>query len=95
LRQDDVLKLNVFAINPGVSIIEFYHIESFLCCNESRSQLKLDFLLGEQQLLHLHFALEVTEIVQSNGNVKVLDIYLEVEEGILIVYLDYSECCLS
>lgn len=51
--------------------------------------------MGQKQFIHLYFALEVAKVKQTQGYVVVLELDLEVKEGVFIIDLDDSIRCLS
>lgn len=48
--------------------------------------------MGQEEFLHLYLALEIAQVEQSQGDVVVLELDLEVEQRILVVNLYYSGC---
>lgn len=95
LSKDNILELNIFAVNPRVSIIEFHHIYSPLGWYKCRAKLNWYFLLTDHILLYLNLTLEVSKVIDLYCDIMILDISFEVEQRVLIKDLNVKKSSLA
>lgn len=86
-----ILIVDLLAVQPGVTVVELEHVQTFLHGIDGVLELAYGLLMGEEEGLDSLVACDFSEVVQFNSDVVVRHIDPEVKNGEVLKNLEVAE----